>query len=536
MRHVGTQHAHPRPRRAMADVEPVGGALHLGGEGVVVQHRLEQRQARTPVDLGQGDLLAVDGDDQVLGLVIADLDLMGRLVDQHGPVGALAGVAVLFGDDLVHGHSRGDQDLHLLRRRRQAVEAFGELVLDVAGRQLTGLEAFLIHDGRQEGHIVAQPRQMGVLQRAGHAAHGVLARLAPGAQLGDHGIVEHADLVALADARVIADRIVALIALFRLLIAHQTTDRRQEAAIGVFGVDAALDGPAVDRQVVLPDRQLLAPGRADHLLDQIDAGDQLRHRMLDLQTGVHLQEVEALVLTGDELDRARRVIVHRLGQGDGLRPHGGAGRLVQQGRRRLLDDLLVAALDRAFALEQVDDVAVLVAQHLNLDVARVDDELLEEDAVVAEGVQRLGLHGGEALGHVVVRMGDADALAPAPGRSLDHDRIADLARDLHRLVRRFDQAHVARHGRDARLGGELLGRDLVAHGVDRLGVRPDEGDALGLQTTRKPGVFRQEAEAGVHGLRPRLLHGVHDLVLDQIGLGGGRRADVNRLIRHLARQ
>ncbi|MCY1558737.1 hypothetical protein D9M68_956960 [compost metagenome] len=105
MRHVGAQHAHPRLGRAVTDVEAVGGALHLGGEGVLVQHRLEQRQARPPVDLGQGDFLAVDGDDQVLGLVIADLDLIGRLVDQHGPVGALAGIAVLFGDDLIHGHS-----------------------------------------------------------------------------------------------------------------------------------------------------------------------------------------------------------------------------------------------------------------------------------------------------------------------------------------------------------------------------------------------------------------------------------------------
>jgi hypothetical protein len=33
-------------------------------------------------------------------------------------------------------------------------------------------------------------------------------------------------------------------------------------------------------------------GHADHLLDQVDAGDQLGHRMLDLQAGVHLQEVE----------------------------------------------------------------------------------------------------------------------------------------------------------------------------------------------------------------------------------------------------
>ena len=40
------------------------------------------------------------------------------------------------------------------------------------------------------------------------------------------------------------------------------------------------------------------------------------------------------------------------------------------GRRgRLLDDLLVAALDRALPLEEVDDVAVLVGEDLHLDVA-----------------------------------------------------------------------------------------------------------------------------------------------------------------------
>ena len=39
--------------------------------------------------------------------------------------------------------------------------------------------------------------------------------------------------------------------------------------------------------------ELLAGGDADHLLDQVDAGDQLGDRMLDLQARVHLQEEEA---------------------------------------------------------------------------------------------------------------------------------------------------------------------------------------------------------------------------------------------------
>jgi hypothetical protein len=61
----------------------------------------------------------------------------------------------------------------------------------------------------------------------------------------------------------------------------------------------------------------------------------------------------------DRLRRAHRRAAHRR-----------AGRRVHAGRGRLLDHLLVAALQRAVALEQMDDIAVAVAEHLHLDVAR----------------------------------------------------------------------------------------------------------------------------------------------------------------------
>ena len=115
--------------------------------------------------------------------------------------------------------------------------------------------------------------------------------------------------------------------------------------------------------------------------------------MLDLQPRVHLQEVEALVLAGDEFDGAGGIVIHRFRQRDRLFAHLAAGGLVQQRRRRFLDHLLIAALDRAFALAEIDDVAVLVAQHLDFDVAGIDDEFLDEDPVVAE--RRLGFRFGK---------------------------------------------------------------------------------------------------------------------------------------------
>jgi hypothetical protein len=90
----------------------------------------------------------------------------------------------------------------------------------------------------------------------------------------------------------------------RRAVARQPADRRQEVAIRVLGIEPALDRPAVQPDVVLRKRQLLAGGDADHLLDEVDAGDQLGDRMLHLQAGVHFQEVEIAVLVDDELDRA----------------------------------------------------------------------------------------------------------------------------------------------------------------------------------------------------------------------------------------
>ena len=155
-------------------------------------------------------------------------------------------------------------------------------------------------------------------------------------------------------------------------------------------------------------RELFTACNADHLFDEVDARDHFGHGVLDLQARVHFQEVEGAVLAGHEFDRAGRIVVDRLGQRDSLCAHQ-APRvfLVKQGRRRLLDDLLIAALDRAFALAEVNNVAVLVAQHLDFDMTRIDDELLDEDPVIAEARGRLRLGKLKALPDLVVIVGKA---------------------------------------------------------------------------------------------------------------------------------
>ena len=61
---------------------------------------------------------------------------------------------------------------------------------------------------------------------------------------------------------------------------------------GVLGVDTGLDRVTGQHDLVLDDPQRLAGRDAQLLLDQVQAGDQLGDRVLDLEPGVHLQEEE----------------------------------------------------------------------------------------------------------------------------------------------------------------------------------------------------------------------------------------------------
>ena len=56
----------------------------------------------------------------------------------------------------------------------------------------------------------------------------------------------------------------------------------------------------------------------------------------------------------------------------------------ERGRGALFDDLLMAALERTLALEEVHDIAVVVCEDLQLDVARPFDETLHVECPIAE--------------------------------------------------------------------------------------------------------------------------------------------------------
>ena len=88
--------------------------------------------------------------------------------------------------------------------------------------------------------------------------------------------------------------------------------RRQEPALGVFGVQPHLDGMAGGGHGFLSERQRLARPDPQLPLDQIEPGDHLGDWMLDLKARVHLHEIEGAIPIQEELDGAGIGVTDRL--------------------------------------------------------------------------------------------------------------------------------------------------------------------------------------------------------------------------------
>ena len=277
---------------------------------------------------------------------------------------------------------------------------------------------------------------------------------------------------------------------------------------------------AVDAHIGLRQRQRLARRDAELPLDQIEPGDRLGHRMLDLQPRVHFHEPEAvrpqaLRAVGDELDRAGALIADRArGLGRGA-AHRVAHRRRHAGRRRFLDHLLVAALQRAVALVEMDDVAVAVGEHLHLDVARRGDVFLDQHARIAERRLRLARRAFQRGVELGVLVDAAHALAAAARDRLDQHRIADLVGLLLEELRVLQFAVIAGHDRHAGLLHQRLGPVLQPHGADRGRRRSDEHDAGRRAGFGELRILRQEAVARMDAVCALRARATVDQLLDR---------------------
>ena len=178
---------------------------------------------------------------------------------------------------------------------------------------------------------------------------------------------------------------------------------------------------------------------------EINAGDLLGDRMLDLNAGVHLDEEPLFFIhVVEKLDRTGIVVANALRQ-----PHGGIAKipayaLVERHRWRDLDHHLVTPLHRAIPLVQVEHISVAVSHNLHLDMLRLWNVFFEEHGGISKSPLGLTLCLIQQVGQILPPRHNTHPTTASPKGSFDDQREADFFRGLHRQLAVF-------HG----LGGAL---------------------------------------------------------------------------------
>ena len=424
-------------------------------------------------------------------------ELAGRIqADRAGAVGLVDGHVGQVGEQLGASVGRGPGREQLRVR------------LDEAGGQAPGPEVGVVQDGLQERDV------------GGHAADAELGQGAAGAV--DRGLECPAAAGELGQQRVEVRRHlgpgVGGAAVEADACATRRPVRGDHAGVGpepvgrVLGRDPALQRGPSDTDAVLVQAQIgqRLPRRDAQLgLHQVDVGDLLGHRVLNLDARVHLDEDVAPRRVEQELDRARVDVADLPGEPHRVGAHPRAQLRVQMRCGRDLDDLLVAALHRAVALVQVDHVAGRVGEHLHLDVAGVSDGLLDEDGRVTERGLRLAHARLDRRAQRPRLLDTAHAAAAAPRHRLHEDGEGKGQRLLDERVNIGARRDAAQRGHAGRPGGGDRSR-LVAGQGEHARVRADERDARVSARLGQGRVLRQEAVAGVDGIGARLDGGLDD--------------------------
>src|SRR5207237_279790 len=238
-------------------------------------------------------------------------------------------------------------------------------------------------------------------------------------------------------------------------------------------------------------------------------GDEFRHVMLHLDARIDLEKEEASLVVEQELERAGIRVLPRARGVDHCAAKLAAHFFTDRDRRRFLEQLLVPALNRALALAEMHHRTVMIAEHLELDMAWVLEVFLEIHVADAERRFRFALGGLERLRELARGANHAHAATAAPGHRFDDDGIPELSRDLRRLFLAVDGTVASGQHRHARfLHGAPRAR-LVAEQPDHVRGRSDELDVARLADLREIRALRKETVTGMDG----------------VGAGDFRRAD-----------
>ena len=412
------------------------------------------------------------------------------------------------GVNLARIQDRVGEERKNLRRTvfpRRELEQLGRLV-DEPRRETTGHEFWVGHDLNEERNVRLHAPHTELLQHSLHAGGRILEPTASHRDLDQQRIVERIDNRSRKRAAAVeTDTCSTGRAIVRdaTVVGHEIVRR-------VFRGHAALHREAVRFDVGLrPEidlgvRQQRSLSHQNLRLHDVDAGYLFGDGVLDLDARIDFDEIELVVLgVEQELDGPRVLIGDRLADLDRRLADRIANLRVQKRSRRDLDHFLMASLDRAVSLEQMDQVSMLVAEQLHFDVTRLRNEFLDKNVGRSERGHRFALSRLKQSGEILGLEHHAHATSAATVGRLEYHRVAGFLRQLLPIGNIGNRFRAASQDGHTRRASQLARGDLVAKLFENLDRRPDEDDSRRIACRREQRVLGEESVTGMDRIDTR---------------------------------
>ena len=243
---------------------------------------------------------------------------------------------------------------------------FGEEFVEPLGVDVAAEEIGFGEETAEEADIRFDSADGGLFEGAAEAGDGFFAAVAPSDEFGEERVVIVGNGPAVVDAVVEADARTG-----GNLARENFSGRWEKIIVGIFGVETDFHCVAARGDGLPSEWEAMAGGDGDLEFDEIEAGNLLGDGMLDLQAGVHFQEIKIEIRVHEEFDGACVGVSACAGEANGGIAHFFAKVGGHDRRRSFFDDFLVAALDGAFAFAERNDAAMMVGENLNFYVMRL---------------------------------------------------------------------------------------------------------------------------------------------------------------------
>ena len=294
---------------------------------------------------------------------------------------------------------------------------------------------------------------------------------------------------------------------------------RREIVIRILRIEADLDCVAETARGIA--FETLAPRNVDLEFHNIDTRGAFGDGMLNLQPGIHFHEKELPGLRCvEKFHRAGVGVAGTLAEAN----RGFAQILILLGRkrrgRRLFEDFLMPALNRAIAYADCPRGSEVVGDDLDLDVAGSLDQSLHKDGGVPECLEGLGAGALKRLRQLAGGMNETNPVATAARSRFDQQRKAQALRMGQSIRDGFDRTATPGSHRDLRLFREAFGSDLVTEAAHDIATWADKDDSHFLAEVSEGCVFRYEAPSDPDCIGVRFRQNLFEALVVEVGTLG----------------